>query len=145
MTFDGTSPNGTWSLYVVDDCQGGWSNATIDNGWSLDITTNAPTAVEITGFSARVLAGRVQLRWRSASETEIAGYIAGYNVYRASAGRTLKVNRALIAARHAGTAAGASYRLLDGAAGPALSATYRLEVVRTNGTRSSIALAATGA
>ncbi|MCA1683953.1 MAG: kelch motif-containing protein, partial [Actinobacteria bacterium] len=47
--FVGTDPNGTWSLYVVDDCpntpnpQG--EAGRIDGGWSIDITTtDAPVA-----------------------------------------------------------------------------------------------------
>jgi subtilisin-like proprotein convertase family protein len=35
-TFNGTDPNGTWSLYVVDDAGGSAGN--INGGWSLDIT-----------------------------------------------------------------------------------------------------------
>lgn len=35
-SFNGTDPNGTWSLYVVDDAGG--QNGTISGGWSLDIT-----------------------------------------------------------------------------------------------------------
>jgi subtilisin-like proprotein convertase family protein len=44
--FNGTSPNGAWSLYVFDDVAG--NPGAIGGGWSLDITTNAPT---ITSFS----------------------------------------------------------------------------------------------
>ncbi|HUR77271.1 MAG TPA: Ig-like domain repeat protein [Acidimicrobiales bacterium] len=37
--FDGTNPNGTWSLYLVDDaCDAGGS---IGGGWTLNITTSA--------------------------------------------------------------------------------------------------------
>jgi len=35
--FNGTNPNGTWSLYIHDDGPG--DTGTITNGWSLDITT----------------------------------------------------------------------------------------------------------
>ncbi|WP_249263521.1 calcium-binding protein, partial [Microcystis aeruginosa] len=39
--FNSTNPNGTWSLYVVDDVGG--DAGTIAGGWSLDIGTAAPT------------------------------------------------------------------------------------------------------
>ena len=45
--FNTTAPNGTWNLFVFDDfsvAEGG----SMAGGWSLDITTNAPT---ITSFS----------------------------------------------------------------------------------------------
>ena len=39
-TFNALNPNGTWSLYVIDDSDGDYGN--IANGWSLAITTIAP-------------------------------------------------------------------------------------------------------
>ncbi len=39
----GTSVNGTWSLYITDDCDND-TGGTISGGWSLNITTNAPVA-----------------------------------------------------------------------------------------------------
>ncbi|MEW6059113.1 MAG: IPT/TIG domain-containing protein, partial [Actinomycetota bacterium] len=44
--FDGTDPNGTWSLFVFDD-ELGYSGS-IASGWRLDIATNGPT---ITSFA----------------------------------------------------------------------------------------------
>jgi hypothetical protein len=45
-TFDGINPNGTWSLYVVDD-QDNNENGAIVNGWQLEIYYGeAPEAVE---------------------------------------------------------------------------------------------------
>jgi len=45
--FDGTDPNGTWSLYVVDD--GAGQEGDISGGWSLQIATaDVPTAPVIT-------------------------------------------------------------------------------------------------
>jgi hypothetical protein len=38
--FNGTDPNGTWSLYVRDDFTG--ISGTIAGGWSLSVTTTAP-------------------------------------------------------------------------------------------------------
>lgn len=40
--FNGTVPNGTWSLYVFDDFPLA-DNGTISGGWSLNVTTNGPT------------------------------------------------------------------------------------------------------
>jgi subtilisin-like proprotein convertase family protein len=39
--FDNTDPNGTWSLYVIDDTAG--DTGQFAGGWSLEITTDAPT------------------------------------------------------------------------------------------------------
>jgi hypothetical protein len=36
--FDGTNPNGTWDLYVIDDCDA--DNGGFGGGWSLEITTD---------------------------------------------------------------------------------------------------------
>jgi hypothetical protein len=37
--FNGTDPNGTWSLYVEDDVMGGIRAYSLGGGWSLDIDT----------------------------------------------------------------------------------------------------------
>lgn len=44
--FNGTAPNGVWSLYVVDDQTG--DTGSVPNGWSLDITTGTPTPTGCT-------------------------------------------------------------------------------------------------
>jgi subtilisin-like proprotein convertase family protein len=45
--FNGTNPNGTWSLYTFDDAPG--DGGTIDLGWELSITTNSCSAVTVSG------------------------------------------------------------------------------------------------
>jgi hypothetical protein len=52
--FNGQNPNGTWSLYVVDDA--GIDAGNISGGWTIEITTEDPVcetipAVDITGVS----------------------------------------------------------------------------------------------
>lgn len=37
--FNGTNPNGYWSLYVIDDVPGGTGNGTIANGWTITLLT----------------------------------------------------------------------------------------------------------
>jgi subtilisin-like proprotein convertase family protein len=93
-TFNGTDPNGTWSLYVVDDAGGQPGNIT--GGWSLDITaggsfgakrfTNAdfdgdgrtdvslwnPATHNWSIRNTSTYANRVQLDWGNGSLGDIA-------------------------------------------------------------------------
>jgi hypothetical protein len=51
--FNGTNPNGTWSLYVVDDLSG--DSGSIAGGWSLEITTgDAPAFISAQPPAATV-------------------------------------------------------------------------------------------
>ncbi len=51
--FNGTSPNGTWGLYITDDSASSGLMASIAGGWSMDVTvgTPAPTATTVTSSS----------------------------------------------------------------------------------------------
>jgi hypothetical protein len=122
-TFNGTAPNGTWKLFVAEDCN-------VDGGsldsWSLDIEASGPTAVTVTGFDAAPRGSVVDVQWRSAAEVGVLGY----NVYRTHAGYTARLNRSLIAVRGSGSV----YRFLDRTARPGTSA-YRLQIVSQDGSR----------
>jgi subtilisin-like proprotein convertase family protein len=69
-TFTGTSPNGTWNLWVVDGADGDGGYFT--GGWSLNFS--GPTAVEIASLSATAGSNGVVVSWRTASEARIAGF-----------------------------------------------------------------------
>ncbi len=68
--FNGVNPNGTWSLYVVDDVGGDIGN--INLGWELNITTSAPSCTTpcgnvrlvVTSTLARLNATTVQATYR---------------------------------------------------------------------------------
>ena len=47
----GTNPNGTWSLYIVDDVAG--NNGELAGGWSITVTTAAAPALQLTGAVSR--------------------------------------------------------------------------------------------
>jgi hypothetical protein len=92
-----------------------------------------PTGVNVSSFSARAGKGGVTLSWRTSSEVELAGF----NLWRASGGKTSwrKVNGALVAAKRAGQARGASYRFVDRTAKNGRFYNYRLQVVDLKGKR----------
>jgi subtilisin-like proprotein convertase family protein len=123
--FTGMDPNGTWSLYVADDESG--DGGCFCGGWALDIS--GPTAVGVARMTAARRSGGVLVRWRTASEAQTAGF----NLYRGKA----KVNRSLIAAKHAGQARGATYEILDKRAKARTSYNYRLEAIRLDASRAT--------
>ena len=92
-----------------------------------------PSAVKVTGFSARTTNRGVSLSWRTGSELQTVGF----NVWRYASvrGKGVKVNRALVPARNAGGEAGAAYRLLDRGARPGVAYTYRLQALGLDGKR----------
>ena len=90
-----------------------------------NLCSAGPTVVEVADFSARRTSAGVAVTWRTASERAVAGY----NVWRGGT----KLNRALIRAKH--TTGGARYTLVDRTARPGRRYTYRLQLVRPDGTR----------
>jgi subtilisin-like proprotein convertase family protein len=126
--FNGTDPNGVWSLYLSDDCGGDAGQLT--SGWSLDIATG-PTAVTVTRFTAARTRAGVSLNWRTAQETSLLGF----NVYRVVAGKLTKLNRTVLAHRGRGVR-GAAYSLLDSKAPTGRPVSFRLQAVGLDGKRS---------
>lgn len=129
--FNGLSANGTWSLYVADDCgQIGAGGGGMITSWNLAFN-NAPTAATLRSFAATPTASGVRLTWRTAQERDVLGF----EVYRTAPGKAVRVNRSLVAARHSGTARGAAYRLVDRSVRGGAKATYRLRLVHLDGSR----------
>lgn len=130
--FNGTSPNGTWSLYVIDDSAS--DRGDIFGGWSLTIAS--PTAVRMSACEAAIRDdGRVLLKWETGFETDNLGF----NVYRMEDGERVRVNQqviagsALLAGPGTALTAGHSYRWRDTLQSGGRSARYWLEELDLNG------------
>ena len=87
-----------------------------------------PTAVAIRSLRAAATGKGVVVRWRTGSETNLAGF----NLYRSrGTSKPIRVNPTLIPARSATGAAGRSYSYTD--RGGRREAIYRLELVGLDG------------
>jgi hypothetical protein len=69
--FDGTDPNGVWSLYAVDDL--GADVGAIQGGWSMDITTSTTPATPVSS-SASI---RLHDRWGTGSPNPSTIVVSG--------------------------------------------------------------------
>jgi subtilisin-like proprotein convertase family protein len=80
--FNGIDPNGTWSLYVVDDAAA--DVGTIGNGWSLTITTTMSSATSFTNgapiFSGDAGRGRATPYPSTIVSSGLTGTITDVNV-----------------------------------------------------------------
>ncbi len=102
--FGGINPNGTWSLYVVDDT--GFYSGSISGGWSLSVELNASSALPVTptgpspADDAGLASSPAVLDWADATGA------TSYDVYfdgRLHASVTTSqwtVNQSLAAGRH---------------------------------------------
>lgn len=90
--------------------------------------TSPPTAVGAARLTARRSGASVVVRWRTAQEVGLLGF----RLLRVRGGRSVRLNRAPIAAR-GGT--GAAYRFVDRSAQRVPSLYYRLVALRLDGRR----------
>ncbi|MFN2468457.1 MAG: hypothetical protein ABR521_10075 [Gaiellaceae bacterium] len=92
-----------------------------------------PTAVTLRSLRSAATAKGVVVRWRTGSETALAGF----NVYRVRANGSLaKLNRTLIRAHSSGKTRGHAYAFT--ARGGRAGTTYRLEAVGLDGTKTRL-------
>ena len=126
-----------WSDFHNGEFHPAWADDSNSTGDNPDGTTRfdiytakvtpGPTALTVLDlFARRRAGGAVAVSWRTAQETGVAGF----DVFRTAAGRTVRVNRAVISARSNHT--GAEYRIVDRVA---TRAAYRLRVLGSDGTR----------
>jgi hypothetical protein len=96
------------------------------------LQVDVPTSVRVSSFRAKADARRgVTVTWRAASNFGALGY----NVWRFAKGKGVRVNRAFIRAKPAERAGGATYQVVDRSTRRGTAYTYRLQIVRANGTR----------
>ena len=91
----------------------------------------APTAVLVRSFTATAARKGVLLRWRTGSEVDTLGF----NVYRETQGRRVKLNRSLIASKAPAGVAGASYSFWDRSRRVKQARRYWLQAVNRDGSR----------
>ena len=91
----------------------------------------APTAVELSSFSASYRDRRVTVRWETASELDLVGF----NIYRSTAenGPYMRLNSTLIPAQRPGSPLGALYTWVDGQIRLGRVYYYKLEQLSMNG------------
>lgn len=143
-----TSTSSRWGDYSrltvdpVDDCTFWYINeylaVTSSASWRTRIGNFVfpeclqPTAVRVATFAARWRGKAVHATWHTASE---AG-VAGFHVYRSAGVKPFRrITPALVPAKRAGQASGASYRLIDRTVRGGTTYSYRLQVVSTSGKR----------
>jgi subtilisin-like proprotein convertase family protein len=90
--FNGQSPNGTWRLFVTDPLND--NSGSINGGWVLNITTDAPLGARVVAFGGTHYDGRhVQLHWQTNAEVDNLGF----HVYRDVGGVRQLITPGLVA------------------------------------------------
>jgi FG-GAP repeat len=103
---------------------------------SVLLQTAPPAAVSVLKLTASLTARGVQLRWRTANETQTLGF----NVYRRRHGEYVRLNPTLIRAAASRATAGRTYSWLDHSArGAGPGVRYQLQTVALDGARAWIA------
>jgi subtilisin-like proprotein convertase family protein len=116
--FNGLDPNGTWSLYVVDDACGNDVSDTISGGWSLDITTSSAVATSTSVASSPNPSTTGQTVTFTATVTSTGPVTAGTVTFREGV-TTLAAN---VAVNSSGQAAFTTSALAEG--NHVITATY---------------------
>jgi hypothetical protein len=105
--FNGVNPNGSWSLYAMDEFN--TDDGAIDGGWSLDLTIAAGTLVSAPKISGKALVGKPL---KATTGTLGNGAAAAYQWSRCNArGKACKAIRAAIKARYKPTRADRRHKL----------------------------------
>jgi hypothetical protein len=141
---NGTNPNGTWKLWVVDDCI---SQTGSIARWCVTVNAAPPAACPAapTGFVVGSFAAKrtgktgtqAQVTWRTGNETTISGF----NLLRVRAGKTVKLNKKVIPSKLLGKASGTTYKYVDKTVKPKLTYVYKLELLEISGRKTIAATA----
>ena len=86
--FGGSNPNGTWSLYVVDDA--GIDTGTIAGGWTLAITTETPVCETIPPVEIENAATDISSLWPA--NHKLVDVVVNYDVGCASCSLSVSSN-----------------------------------------------------
>jgi putative Ig domain-containing protein/Regulator of Chromosome Condensation (RCC1) repeat protein len=136
----GLSLSGSGVLYGTPTTAGTYTfTVAASNGFFADasaqftiVVQSQPTAVSLSSLWATRTARGTVVRWRTSQESQLLGF----HVYRKQ-GKFLKLNRRLIDSVSGGTTRGHAYSWLDRRPSKG-AATYRIQAVTLNGTRSWI-------
>jgi hypothetical protein len=135
--FNAVAPSADTTATLQRHCHAGCPGCTVPDGCDTNTATDwtsltqtpsgTPTAVLLTGLTARSLKARILIQWQTVSESEIVGY----NLLRSTSpdGPYDQINPTLITAQDSGAITGASYQYLDANISIGTTYYYLLEVL----------------